>query len=441
MKKKDAATNISLILSLSGNILNVFGSYYLKNVVWSIILGIITCLLIIYFLYLRFDKLGIVIGITLSIISFYQMYNELGKATNDAFIGEISKSDIVGDLYIEIDKIYLEYVNDESQNYIAEKVSIRKGDVEKFVLTSLDHDISINEFEIDDNKLMISKIPVGNYDCLIKLKDCSIYNGNFKLQETDLNNSAWMKSIAVQLNVDYKTFNIEIYNSIHELLKNAQCDIEVDGIKNIKNVTSDSNGQLPYNFVAPSNQKLIITLHYEGKEYKKNINVDEIENTLKIIFNTPHNESKISVTEQHKPDDSANHVYVNEWDVNNDIGIDGRKYGGGLKVTFSNFFIETGSSLPQDITSRIMFPVNGDDVDPYFEGILILDQTMYGSESTGIIKIIINGKEVYSTGKISNNSVEPFEFKVNYRDADTIVIETNVKLSRSSFTFGIVSKK
>ena len=150
-------------------------------------------------------------------------------------------------------------------------------------------------------------------------------------------------------------------------------------------------------------------------------------------------EQKISVSEQHSPDDVATQVSYCGWDVENDIGITGKRYGGGLKITVTNLFTDLGSKLDNDIVSRLILRLPVDYKESNFEGIIVLHNSMYGSKSHGKIRIIVDGEEQYSTGDISGECTSDFPFNVDITGADTIVIEANVTVSGGSFEYGLVS--
>lgn len=63
---------------------------------------------------------------------------------------------------------------------------------------------------------------------------------------------------------------------------------------------------------------------------------------------------QITVSEQHTPNDIATQVSYCNWDVENDLGITGKRYGGGLKITITNSFTAMGSTLDNDITSQLV---------------------------------------------------------------------------------------
>lgn len=80
------------------------------------------------------------------------------------------------------------------------------------------------------------------------------------------------------------------------------------------------------------------------------------------------------MTEVHQPDDVATIVSLPEWNVEEDMGIDGKRYGGGIKVSISDMFISMGSNGSKDVTSRITIPLDGNYDETIFEGVFVLDR-------------------------------------------------------------------
>ena len=76
-----------------------------------------------------------------------------------------------------------------------------------------------------------------------------------------------------------------------------------------------------------------------------------------------------------------------------------------------------------------------------FSGVFILDQSMHGSNSTGVITILINNEEVFTTGEIGGDTVTSFPFSIDFGDADSIIILTEAHLSGSDFVYGFVAEK
>lgn len=120
-------------------------------------------------------------------------------------------------------------------------------------------------------------------------------------------------------------------------------------------------------------------------------------------------------------------------------------YGDGHKITISNTFNALGSDLENKVKSRIIIPLSDEvkqnDKTHRFIGTFVLDKDMFGSHSSGTIKILIDNKKVFSTGKIGGKTTKAFPFDVNYGDADSIIIQTNATLNGGDFVYGFVSSK
>ena len=104
-------------------------------------------------------------------------------------------------------------------------------------------------------------------------------------------------------------------------------------------------------------------------------------------------------------------------------------------------FISMGANGSKDITSRITVPLDGNYNETIFEGVFVLDQSMYGTESTGTISILIDNKEVFTTGEIGGNTLNAFPFKIDFGNADALIILTEAHLVGSDVVYGFVSQK
>jgi len=147
----------------------------------------------------------------------------------------------------------------------------------------------------------------------------------------------------------------------------------------------------------------------------------------------------IEIIEYHTPNDVATFVSWSSWDPIKNLGIDGNRYNGGIRVTISNMFNSMGSNLESKIVSRKMLILPADGSVESLKGIFILDSSMFGSRSYGFIKIIINGEDVFATDEINSDTQYGYSFDVNCVGADSIIIETTAFLRGGSFIFGIVS--
>ena len=79
-------------------------------------------------------------------------------------------------------------------------------------------------------------------------------------------------------------------------------------------------------------------------------------------------------------------------------------------------FIEMGSNGSKDVTSWITVPLDDDYDETVFEGVFVLDQSMYRAKSTGTISILVNNEEVFTTGEIDSNTLEAFPVNFNFGD-------------------------
>lgn len=162
-----------------------------------------------------------------------------------------------------------------------------------------------------------------------------------------------------------------------------------------------------------------------------------------LNFQDQSDNAVIPISEIHIPKDFVS-VYCPNWDIDSDYGIDGNRYSGGIKVTISYLFTALGSSISEDISSRISFPISNElkESTPMeerlFTGSFILHESMYGSKSTATVKIVVNNEIVFST-ELNSDVTEAAKFEINFGDADSIIIETDATLRGSDFVFGIVN--
>ena len=419
-----------------------FGSILSNYKILSLVLGIITCIILIALLAKELGAGGIVIGILISIGLMILMIMQVLKAPADGFSDKISGDTKLGSLELCVEELVVGYRDKDGNKKITAELNVEKNMCDSIILKSIDYDIVLEKYKVQDGKIVFSNIPAGTYDVRIQLNDFSLYSGTIKLKESDLSNNIRRKTVCVQADKDYKEMQIIITDSDGALIKGYKCDFNVLGTEyEIKDIVSDADGKLPYVFSMPSNVEFQLTLHYDNeKTYTNKYLVSEVDNPLYVQFSTPPKE-KIPVTEVHQPDDVATIVSLPEWDVDEDMGIDGKRYGGGIKVSISDMFISMGSNGSKDVTSRITIPLDGTYDETIFEGVFVLDQSMYGSNSTGTISILINNEEVFTTGEIGGNTLNAFPFNVDFGDADSLIILTEAHLSGSDFVYGFVSEK
>lgn len=422
-------------------IMATFGSVVFNFKIPSFVLGIITCVVLIVLLSKEYGFFGTLIGILISMVLMTLMVKQLMKNPAYEFSGKIDDNTKLGNMELCIEELVVKYGDKDGDKKITSNIDVTKNMCETIILNSIDYDVKLDRYKVKDGKIIFSNIPVGTYDIKIGLEGFSQYSGTIKLKESELSEGIWNRTICVQSESEYKNFQIIISDSEGDVLKSAKCDFNVlDTSFTIKDIVSDSEGKLPYTFSMPMDTKFQLILYLNDEIYSKEYIVSEIDVPLHIQFSTPPKE-KIQLSEYHQADDDVTTVSWDEWNVNEDLGIDGKRYGGGIKVYISNFFIEMGYNGSKDITSRIIVPINRNYGETTFSGVFVLDKSMYGTNSTGTISILVNNEVVYSTGEIGGTTVESFPFNINFGDADSIIIMTEAHLSGSSFIYGCVSEK
>ena len=149
-----------------------------------------------------------------------------------------------------------------------------------------------------------------------------------------------------------------------------------------------------------------------------------------------------SLSEQHTPNDVATGVTCTSWDENNDLDICMNRFGGGLKIELSNMFTSFGSGSSNAIKSRLAVSFSPENhTQKEYSGVIVLDQSMYGSSTYGTIRILVNNEEVFTTGRVDGSCEAAFPFTVDITNISVIVFEADVVLQGSSFIYGIVDSK
>lgn len=443
MEKRNSGKNgiIAIIVDSIALITASFGSVISNFKIPALILGIITCIILIILLAKAYKIIGAIVGIVISVILMALMVIQVLISPSTGFSDKIDENTKIGTLELSAEELLMEYNSDDGSQRITSELIISDDLCEKVVLNSVDYDVSVQKYDLREGKIMFSDLPVGTYEIRLQLKGHSLYSGTFKLKENELSNGIWEKSVCIQTDEEYKEFEIMVADSEGEALKNYRCDLNISNTEyGIRNMVSDEEGKLPYVFNMPNNLSFDLNLAYEDESYVNEYKVKDITNPLKAQFSTPH-KGKIEVQETHQPDDVATQVYLPEWNTKEDIGIDGKRYGGGIKVTISDMFIGMGANSSKDVTSRITVPLDGDYDETIFRGVFVLDQTMYGVNSTGTISILVNNEIVFTTGEIGGDTVQAFPFVVDFGEADSLIILTEAHLSGSDFVYGFVSEE
>lgn len=422
-------------------IMATFGTFLFDCKILLLIVGGATCIILVKLLKSEFGKSGVILGGLISVILMGLMIFQIFEKSKDDFFDKVDEDVVFGNIEIDMEELIVEYGDEYENKKITSQIVVTEEICESVVLKCVDYDVVLEEYKIKDGKIEFLNIPVGVYDIEIELKGFSRYSGVVKLKEGELSNGVWNKTFCVHSDGDYKDFEIVILDSNSEILKGYSCDFCVLNTEcEIKAILSDSEGKLPYKFRVPINSEIQLTLHYGDEIYVRQYLVGDIDALLYVQFSTP-SQRNIELTESHKPNDAQTIVVLSEWNADKDIGNDGKRYAGGVKVIISDLFIELGANGDKDVVSRIIVPLDDDYDEPIFNGVFVLDQDMFGSNSTGTISIMVNDEVLFTTGKIDGGSDKAFPFNVNFGDADSIIIQTEAHLSSSAFVYGILSER
>lgn len=434
-------TKLTLIVDVIGLISAAFGPYLTEYKLPPLILGIITCFVLIKLLGNEYGLTGRVIGSIISVVMMAILFIGIYKSPSPEITDKVPSDVRTGTLSLNLEELIVRYDTESGTQTISPDISVSKGECESIQLSSIDYDIAINRYTIKNGKIIFSNIPVGTYNIKIKLHGYSMYSGTLSLKESELNNGAWNKELLLQTENAYRTFEIFINDDEGISLASAKCILRItDTEYEIENMISDSEGKLPYTFTLAENSNFELILDYDSEVYTQKYSVKEISNPLYVQFPIPKEEvGPITPIESHKPNDSATSVSYPNWDIEHDLGIDGKRYGDGLKITISNMFISLGSNGSKDVSSRMILPLPGNSTDTIFTSIIILDQSMYSSESSGTISLIVNNEEKFTTGEINASNIQAFPFEIDIGNADSIVLQTEAHLKGGDFTYGLVS--
>lgn len=463
--KKGRTDGYSFVVENIELILGTFSTYIFNYIFPSMVMGIITCILLIVLWTRRWRVKGAVRGIVLSIMLmsimiFYFHETSQPESVDESLVegstdmgrndknsstesqSENTKDIKRGTLVLSIEELIMEYKDQDGTKKMTSNIPISEEICENIFLRCIDYDIALKKYEIKNGEIWFSDVPVGTYDIKIQLKNFSLCSGTIKLKENELDGNVWNKSICVQSDEQYKEFEIVISDSDGQLLDNYKCDLKiVDTEYEVKNIVSTSEGKLPYIFNMPNDLKIQLTLYYDEDEtYINEYLINDVTNPLYAQFSILKNDCTITPQEVHQPNDSATKVNLVSWNKENDIGIDGKKHGNGIKVSIYDIFIEWGAGSSSDVISRVTIPFCEGNKSGILNGVFILDQTMYGSKSTGVISILVNNEEVFTTGEIGGNTTEALPFSIHLEDADAIVILVKAHLVESKFTYGFVSE-
>lgn len=146
-------------------------------------------------------------------------------------------------------------------------------------------------------------------------------------------------------------------------------------------------------------------------------------------------------SEQHTPDNVWNQVYITKWSAVDDLDINGKRHSGGLKVEMTEAFSSMGATIGSPLSSQIM--LTNDNGKPLVGNIafaIVVDQSMFSSQSSATISILVDGEERHNTGRIDASTTDEFAFDIDVEGADSIVIRVDAEIKNGAFVFGMVNE-
>ena len=209
----------------------------------------------------RITKKNVVITIIIIIIcSILIVVGEKRSEQN-----EIPENVERAELQIELSKLVLKYGDEHGIGELTAGISDDLvPEVIKF--ESYDYDVTINDYKIEDGKLIINQVPVGNCGIELKFQNYDLISEKYKLNKKDLKNGKWIKNIALQEEGNYKNFQIQLVDLKGNFLEEKRCDIYVDGYNDkITDMVTDEYGKIAYKFTCKVDNILYLILHVEEK--------------------------------------------------------------------------------------------------------------------------------------------------------------------------------
>lgn len=289
-KSKFSGDAFSIVMSI---LLTITMNY--ANLYWGLIICFILPINIIVALFKdkRITKKNVVI--TIIIIIICSMLIVVGEKRSEQ--NEIPENVERAELQIELSKLVLKYGDEHGIGELTAGISDDLvPEVIKF--ESYDYDVTINDYKIEDGKLIINQVPVGNCGIELKFQNYDLISEKYKLNKKDLKNGKWIKNIALQEEGDYKNFQIQLVDLKGNFLEEKRCDIYVDGYNDkITDMVTDEYGKIAYKFTCKVDNILYLILHVEEKSLKKMIDLNNNSSLIKITYEDVWSEKTIRENE------------------------------------------------------------------------------------------------------------------------------------------------
>ena len=149
--------------------------------------------------------------------------------------------------------------------------------------------------------------------------------------------------------------------------------------------------------------------------------------------------NSLTYREQHIPNDVLNGVHITKWSSSDDLDINGKRHSGGLKVEMTEAFSSMGATIGSPLSSQITLANdNGKPLIGNISFAIVVDQSMFSSQSSATISILVDGEERHNTGRIDASTTDEFIFNLDVEGADSIIIKVDAEIKNGAFVFGVV---
>lgn len=149
--------------------------------------------------------------------------------------------------------------------------------------------------------------------------------------------------------------------------------------------------------------------------------------------------NSLTYREQHTPNDVLNGVHITKWSSADDLDINGKRHSSGLKVEMTEAFSSMGATIGSPLSSQITLANdNGKPLVGNISFAIVADQSMFSSQSSATICILVDGDERHNTGRIDGSTTDEFIFNLDVEGADSIIIKVDAEIKNGAFVFGVV---
>ncbi len=268
-----ASSAVGLVLSVAMSYMHLY-----KNLILGIIIPLYLVMLVREIKHKRIINIVILI-ITIIFCAILIIFGEKNYVQN-----EIPENVERAELEIDLSKMLLKYSDDHGIKELKTEINDELVP-EEIKFESYDYDVTIDDWKMEDGKVIISGVPVGNCGIELKFENYDLISEKCKLNKKDLENGKWKKELILQEEGDYKNFEIQLVDSYGNSLSEKRCDIYVDGYNDkITDAVTDSDGKITYSFTGKIDDIICLVLYTGENSYNKMIDISSNSSLIKVEY-------------------------------------------------------------------------------------------------------------------------------------------------------------